>query len=292
MEQATTELIFDDGKVGAYPADLYACDAVAGTLDGLDAIGEREIALYREMGFLAIDNAFSPDEVDSARQGLLDLIDGRNPDFQGVQFETRARDILPTLSPEQKQDAVRKLMWYVEYDARLKAMSQHPKLMALVTRLLSLADGSAPTLFQDMALIKPPRIGREKPWHQDHAYFNFPLGTPVVGAWIALDEASVDNGCMHVAAGAHRQGPRLHFQRRDWQLCDTERPNLPRVTAVPLKPGGVLVFDGLLPHGTPANQSPTRRRALQFHYCPDGVVKWSTEERLAIFGSEGKDAEC
>ncbi|WP_269542094.1 phytanoyl-CoA dioxygenase family protein [Cerasicoccus fimbriatus] len=40
-------------------------------------------------------------------------------------------------------------------------------------------------------------MGREKPWHQDKAYFDFPLNDRVVGVWIALGEATVANGCMH-----------------------------------------------------------------------------------------------
>lgn len=48
----------------------------------------------------------------------------------------------------------------------------------------------------DMVLLKPPRVGREKPWHQDMAYYKFQPGTKVVGVWVALDEASVENGSM------------------------------------------------------------------------------------------------
>ncbi|MCC5850082.1 MAG: phytanoyl-CoA dioxygenase family protein [Verrucomicrobia bacterium] len=62
--------------------------------------------------------------------------------------------------------------------------------------------------------------------------------------------------------------------------------------AVPLKPGGMLLFDGLLPHGTPTNFSTKRRKAVQYHYAGISVVKSSPEARLAVFGSEGKDVEC
>jgi phytanoyl-CoA hydroxylase len=48
----------------------------------------------------------------------------------------------------------------------------------------------------------------------------------------------------------------------------------------------------MLHHGTPANASHERRRALQFVYVPASVGKISTPERLAIFGSEGKDVTC
>jgi phytanoyl-CoA hydroxylase len=142
-------------------------------------------------------------------------------------------------------------------------------------------------------MIKPP-YGREKPWHQDHAYFNHPLETRIVGVWISLSKVTPENGCMYLVPKAHLQGPIVHFMRRDWQICDKDVMELlssKRVVA-PMDPGDVLIFDSKLPHGTPKNNSNEYRWALQLHYrsvesqsCPD-------EERLANFGSEGKDVTC
>ncbi len=280
-------LKFDTGAE-EHPSGLYQHDRVAETLPGLAAIGTAQEERYRGDGFLAVADAFSPEETAAALDGLAHLIMGGNPDFEGVSFEAKARDILETLGPEARQDAVRKLMHFVDFDSRLKAVSHHPELLRVVKRLLG---GREPALFQDMALLKPPRMGREKPWHQDHAYFNFPIDTPVVGVWIALDEATLENGCMRMLAGGHKEGPRIHFKKRDWQICDTEMLGL-KAVAVPLKPGGLVLFDGLIPHGTPTNRSPNRRRALQFHYAPTDAVTWAVEERLKVFGSEGKDVEC
>ena len=271
----------------SYPADLYNYSAVADKLDGLEAVTAEQVARFREQGYLAVENAFTPEVVRAALEGLLDLVDGKYPDYLGLEFEKGVRGLAPTLPREQKQDHVRKFWRFVEYEPRLKALAEHPKMLEVMTRLV----GDAPVLFQDMALIKPPHIGREKPWHQDLAYFNVPVETAIVGIWIALDEATVENGCMQVVPGSHRQGPVVHFQRRDWQICDSQA-NGSGSLAVPLRPGGCLFFHCLLHHGTPANRSPHRRRAVQFHYKPASVDETSAEERLAVFGSEGKDVTC
>jgi phytanoyl-CoA hydroxylase len=280
--------LFDDGESTAYPADLYRVAALTPGRPGFAAVREEDIEQFHTDGFLVVHDAFSLDAVQGAIDGLLYLLSGQHPTFTGVMYEKKAKPVDVTrLSTEERQDYVRKFMWFVEADQRLKALASHPDLLALVTRLI----GAAPALFQDMALIKPPRIGREKPWHQDHAYFDLPLNTPVVGVWIALDEATVENGCMVIYPNSHRAGPVIHFQRRDWQICDTyDRKN--GSLAVPLKPGGALVFHSLLHHGTPANQSGQRRRAVQFHYAPASVQKTSKEARLAIFGPDGKDVTC
>ena len=151
--------------------------------------------------------------------------------------------------------------------------------------------GETPKLFANQAMLKPPGIGREKPWHQDHAYFNLPLDTCIVSAWVALDQATPENGCMRVIPGSHLDGPVVHFNRRDWQICDTDVARN-RVIAVPLDPGGVLLWHGRLHHGTPANLSDKRRRALQLHYVPSTVETIESEARLAVFGHEGKDVTC
>ena len=284
----TPSVLIDPGA-DMHAPELYQPVGAGFGVEHFEDIGPAEIEHYHEQGYLIVRQAFNPAEVRDALQGLVDLIMGKNPGFTSIMFEAKAQAILPTLGVEARQDAVRKIMFFVEHEPRLKAISHHPQLIQAVQTLLG---ARAPQMFQDMALIKPPRLGREKPWHQDNAYFNYPLGTPVVGVWIALDEATIENGCMQFLPGQHKTGPKIHFQRRDWQICDTDILGQ-RSVAAPLKPGGLLFFNGLLPHGTPHNSSEKRRRALQFHYAPADVAQNSdSEERLKHFGSEGKDVTC
>lgn len=286
MAQLAEQGTFDryDGSIAP---DLYHAKTIAKGIKGLDAVTDEHVRLFHEQGFLVVDDAFTPKEVGDAIHGLIDLIDGKNPKFKGVQFEAKAHDMLETLPRDKKQDAVRKLARFVEYDERLKALSDHPSLLSVIQRLI---DGE-PEMFQDMALLKPPFIGREKPWHQDNAFFNLPLTATVTGVWIALDEALIENGCMFVIPGSHHRGPVVHFNRRDWQICDTDVA-ADEAVAVPLKPGGCLFFHGLIHHGTPPSHSPLRRRALQYHYKPADLEWTAAEDRMAIFGDEGKDVEC
>ncbi|MFW6059611.1 MAG: phytanoyl-CoA dioxygenase family protein [Phycisphaeraceae bacterium] len=284
----------DDHVGDMHAPDLYVHDAVAEPLDGLDAITDKHIhEVFPSQGFLAVENAFTPEEAEAAKQGMRDLAMGRNPEFTGIQFEKAVQDKLDQLSAEQRLDGIRKLMSFCKHEPRLAHLAEHPKLLEVLRRLLG---DREPKLFQDMGLSKPPKIGREKPWHQDCAYFNLAPGTPVVGVWIALDEATIDNGCMRLLGGGHHIGPVHHWKRRDWQICDTDFYRLHDkehpVIAAPLKPGGLLLFSGMLPHGTPHNNSGQRRRAVQYHYCPADAEWTETEERLAIYGTEGKDVEC
>jgi phytanoyl-CoA hydroxylase len=288
MLKSISEDVLKAAQTIPYPSDLYRFDAVTeGIWGGFGAITDAHVLFFHDHGYLVVHDAFSQAEVQEMLEGLLDLMDGKHPDYRGIQFEPKLVKQKSKLSSQGRRDIIRKIFRFVEYEPRLKAISEHSGLIAVVQRLI----GETPTLFQDMGLIKPPMIGSEKPWHQDCAYFNLPLGTPVVAAWIALDEATPENGCMHIIPGSHKEGPMVHFKRRDWQICDTHVP-VHRDVMAPLKPGGCLFWHGLLHHGTPANRSNLRRRALQFHYSPAGSESTTTKERMEIFGSEGKDIDC
>jgi len=280
-------------QIALHDPALYAFDAVAKPLEGFESVDSEAIQYFHDHGFIAVENAFSPQEVRDGLDGLEHLALGQHSEFKNIMFESAAKDQLAGLSEAERLDAIRKMMYFVDCEPRLNAIACHVDLLSVLRQLVG---SEELTMFQDMALMKPPSIGREKPWHQDCAYFDVPPQSPIVGVWIALDEAGLDNGCMRVLDGGHQEGPQIHFERRDWQICDADVETLHTtdhpVVAVPLKPGGCMFFSGLLPHGTPHNTSAKRRRALQFHYRPSNTKTISTDERLAVFGSEGKDVYC
>jgi phytanoyl-CoA hydroxylase len=263
---------------------LYSYEKAATGVDSIDKITQEQIQFFHDQGYLVVNNLLSEDEIEGAKLGIKALIEGDDQDYKGVQIEGKLRG--KDLTIEQKHSAVRKLASFVEHDSRLKHVSEHPQILSLLTTLM----GEEPLMFQDMALLKPPQ-GREKPWHQDCAYFNMPLGSLVIGVWIALDEATSENGCLHIIPGSHKEGPMLHFKRRDWQICDTD-VEVKRDVMVPLKPGSCLFWHGMTHHGSPTNLSSSSRRALQFHYKPQSSKSISKEERLGIFGGEMVGAEC
>jgi phytanoyl-CoA hydroxylase len=270
----------------APPAGLYSADRLAPLIPNLSCIGASEIALFHEQGYLAIREVFDKDSIQQAVYAVNSLIAGASPSFRGTSFEPGSGPS-ETIPADQRHLHVRKLMSFVEYDDKLLDMSADVGLMDLVRRLMG---DETPELFQDMALLKPPG-GREKPWHQDMAYFNVPIDTTVVGVWIALDEATGTNGAIHLLPGSHRRGPSEHFNRRDWQICDSELPGQTDVV-VPLPPGGALLWHGLTHHGSPENESEQQRRALQFHYRPSSVQMTTTEQRMQHYGGEVRGAQC
>ncbi|MHA6482435.1 phytanoyl-CoA dioxygenase family protein [Paenibacillus sp. strain BS8-2] len=262
---------------------LYRYDHISKTYTNLDVLGEKEWKEYKDVGYLAVEQVLGTDDVRHAIEALMEMI---FVDTKGasIQFSKPSSELKTN---EERELAVRKVHQFAEQDDRLRHVAYHPGILGAVESIL----GEKPKLVQDMALLKPPHGGGEKPWHQDMAYGNLAYNKPVVGVWIALDEAALDNGCMHVLPGSHADGATPHYAVRDWQLCDTHVA-VEKDVAVPLPPGGLMLFHGLLKHGTPYNMSPKRRRALQFHYVGESAVKLSPQEYKRTFTNEMSGAEC
>lgn len=262
---------------------LYQFDNVYAALPSPEAITAERVPEYWAQGFLAAEGLLSSEDIGRATAALMRIIEDRGTKAQ-VQFVQPQASLR---SPEEREFAVRKVSAYVGVDETLRAIAFHPRLLGIVERLV----GEPVKLVQDMALLKPPTGGGEKPWHQDMAYGPLAFDKPVIGVWIALDEAALDNGCMHVIPHSHRDGGTPHYAVRDWQICDASVP-VERDVAVPLQPGGALFFHGLLHHGTPNNLSAKRRRALQFHYAPASASKLTPREYKRMFTNEMTKAEC
>lgn len=272
-----------------YDPRLYAPVAQLEPIPGLDAFQAPQYEQFHQLGFVSVADAFSQQVCQDTIAALLELADRPAlPEGLELSFESLADEGADRLPIEERQDHIRKYMWFVHQDPRFNLIAKSPALLDIVGRMLD----AEPEMFQEMALFKPPGIGREKPWHQDHAYFNLPEGAKVVGVWVALDEATLENGCMVFQPGGHKAGPIPHFNRRDWQICDSDILDGGATVAAPLPAGGCLIFDGLTPHGTPMNRSARRRRAIQYHYVAKGAARTSTEDRLRLFGPEGRNASC
>jgi phytanoyl-CoA hydroxylase len=133
-------------------------------------------------------------------------------------------------------------------------------MVEIATRLL----GPNVYLFQSMSLLKPPRIGGAKMWHQDNAYFR-QTPSDVFGFWVACDDTTAENGCMHVIPGSHAGGTKEHgMVNNDYVLLSP--PSTESAVPVPLRAGDALIFHGEIYHHTPPNKTDKRRRAIQYHY--------------------------
>ncbi|MBT9489251.1 MAG: phytanoyl-CoA dioxygenase family protein [Rubrivivax sp.] len=140
-----------------------------------------------------------------------------------------------------------------------------------------------PLLWQSQVIFKPPGIGGEVRWHQDASFFDTTPQT-VTTFWYALEDATRDNGCLWVQPGGHRGPLRERFVRDGDRLQmealdDTPWPTTADGVPLEVPAGTLVVFHGLLPHGSAANRSAVSRLACTLHVT-DGAAAYSPRNWL------------
>jgi phytanoyl-CoA hydroxylase len=130
-------------------------------------------------------------------------------------------------------------------------------------------------VFHDQALHKPPHGGKPVVWHQDYGYWQVLAPAGMVSCWIALDDVTLDGGCMQFIEGSHRWGlqpPPTAFVGEDMDeaLRTLRLPPGTEIRKVPIVvPAGHGTFHHCLTfHGSGTNESGHVRRAVVNHYMP------------------------
>ncbi|MEY4681441.1 MAG: hypothetical protein RLZZ276_3090 [Pseudomonadota bacterium] len=250
-----------------------------GSAQGAGLLGSDEIAAYRREGHVLVRGLVAPRLVAAALDAISGLASGRIP-ARATQIAFEPGVDASKIPAGAREGYIRKFSHYVADSDALRAIAMSRRMHRILDQLL----GEGREILQDMALIKPPRVGGAKPWHQDAAYFRVRDPGLVVGVWIALDPARRENGCMQVIPRSHAEGPAPHVPHDDVNLC-TIRPDRLRLADaihVEMEPGDALVFHPLLHHYTAPNDSDMRRRAVQFHFNQVGTA-WTdlaTHRRL------------
>ena len=278
-------------------------------------LSEEHLAQFEEFGYLAFENVLNADEVEAANSALTEITVGlleraklgearitkredatRNyagvqvidPELNyGIHFEAGIDPL--SMDPWVAETKFRKLHGYHQaHPVFVHIATEHPNIVGPMAKVI----GEEVILKAEMALSKPPFIGSEKPWHQDNAYFNWLPLEKVATAWIALDDATIENGCMHVLPGGHKLGALRHHHTIDCEILP-DRFDRSQGVAIPMKAGAVMFFSAMLPHQTPPNITAERRRALQFQYRGETTVQVSKEEFGEVFSEvDGTPASC
>lgn len=165
-----------------------------------------------------------------------------------------------------------------DLDPVFDAFSRQPALAALASDL-GLA---APLLLQSMYIFKQPEIGGEVVCHQDSSFLHTePLSC--IGLWFALEDATLENGCLLAEPGGHRRPLTSRFRRAGHatRMEVLDPTPLPTEDLLPLaaKTGDLVVLHGQLPHRSAANRSARSRQAYTLHLI-DGTATYSADNWL------------
>ncbi len=255
-----------DGRLSQDMTDAFERD---GVIVIRDFVPVSECRRLRERTLELVDN-FDPESVRSIfsttkQTQLNDDYFSTSGDKIRFFFEDDAFDESGSLRQAKEQSLNKMGHAMHDLDPVFDEFSRTPELAA-VADSLGYAD---PGILQSMYIFKPPRIGGEVLCHQDSTYL-FTEPDSCVGFWFALEDATLENGCMHFIPGAHK----MPLKQRNYRqangkfvietIDDTPWPEDRKVPAE--APAGTLViFNGRAPHLSGANLSDTSRHAYTLH---------------------------
>lgn len=241
-------------------------------------VSVEEYIQYQSQGYLVVPKLVASDEVEALRAHGMDILEGRLT-LPGI-------ETLPTdATREQRARRFTRIHQLHRLDAMAERFLLHPRLLDVLEVLI----GPDVLALQTMLFFNPPGTGGQG-WHQD-AYYITTYPDTLIGAWLALDRADEENGCLWVVPGSnhepiypdrdrgsliHTEGAfaNLEFAENASSLDDAAN-TLSRVAAkyppaipVPVDPGDVIFFHPHLLHRSYPNRTQDRwRRAFVTHYC-------------------------
>jgi len=213
------------------------------------------VKYFQQNGYVIVPEVFSPEEVALSRRHYMDLrVAGTYPgDFAAVDLQSH--------DPLKKYP---RMINMHRWDALSLQFLLHDRLRQWLTAFLE----QEPYAVQTMLYFKPPGA-RGQALHQDQFFLRVQPGT-CVAAWLALDRADEENGCMQVVPGTHNLPVLCHTQADTSKSFTAEAVILPeemQPEPVIMEAGDVFFFNGQVVHGSYPNTSAQRfRRALIGHY--------------------------
>jgi ectoine hydroxylase-related dioxygenase (phytanoyl-CoA dioxygenase family) len=235
------------------------------------AITERDVAQYRELGYLVVENLFDRAMVDACLAEGTRIARGEYGPLDGLR---------PT-TPGQSDDEV--LSAYVTCAIAHKISPlfgraiADPRIAPIVEALI----GPNVKGIHSQFFIKHAGMPGNA-WHQDEAFVPT-RDRSLCTAWIALDPATIENGCLRFAPGTHRAGVIYPRRRHNDPALDREEETygFPEPAgggvSIELAPGSAVFFNGYLVHGSYQNVRPSGfRRALLYTYASaETLMAWS-----------------
>jgi len=140
-----------------------------------------------------------------------------------------------------------------------------------------------PLLLQSMYIFKQPNIGGEVTCHQDSTFL-YTEPNDIVGLWFALEDATLENGCLWAIPGGHKSGLKSRWVRigqvgMEFQTFDAEPWPEEELVPLEVKKGSLILLHGLLPHRSLENKSSKSRHAYTLHLI-GGDANYSADNWL------------
>jgi phytanoyl-CoA hydroxylase len=224
------------------------------------ALSQEQIDSYNRDGFLVVEGFLTPQELETWRTFTQEAVDQRLASSGPLSNQADPDNFYAQVFIQ--------CLKLADTHAGMRSLLLNPALGETVATLAG-ADGIR--IWHDQALFKPP-FGNGTAWHLDDPYWSFSARN-AISMWIALDDATLGNGCMWYLPGTHltatydnvgigQNMAALFKVYPEWRKIEP--------VACPCPAGTAVFHNGLTAHGAGANMTNRPRRAMTCAYMPDG----------------------
>jgi len=239
----------------------------------------QQVQFFVDEGYLVLPGVLTTAEVEEMRHDVVSLARGKYP----------CDAIKPLPATLSDDEAIRNILCVHQPHYISPVMAKyvkHPHICGALSQIagahLAHWDGSVKCM-QSMFFVKPPAF-QGQAWHQDEIYIPT-RDRSLLGAWMALDDATIENGCLWILPRSHRTGylyPQRQHDNPDEFDFSLESHGFDDAAEIPVevKTGSVVFFNGHLLHRSKKNRSANSyRRVLVNHYMNAwSFLPWSLKE--------------
>ena len=217
-----------------------------------------QVEAYWKDGYVRVHDILAYEEIERLRRRADEILLGL-VDFPREHMETEP-ELGKPLAVDRRM-GIRRIRHLTAYDPIFAELLSHPKVVQIATAVL----GPDIKLLVDQMLCKPARFGSANPYHRDAP--EWPIGPDdILTLWIALDDATLQNGCMRFLKGSHRSAPGVDLE---------EDP-------VETESGSGTCHHSQVLHETSENRTPYRRRAMSLVFAK-ATAKWRGDRQKPEF---------
>ena len=219
-----------------------------------------QVAKFKTDGFLNFGPVLTEAQRSDLKQALDRVLEGKS-------------DAAPELNRNLAggNDVVIQIVNIWQAEPAFRRHLYNPAIVGMVSQLMGC---DTVRVWHDQIQIKPARVGGPTVWHQDHPYWPVIHPPDLVSAWVAIEDAVQENGCMSMVRHSQSWGPYKDgtIGNRPDHSPDFDPSLIPQETVevvpIPVPAGGVAFHHCLTWHGAPPNRSDRPRPAIAVHYMP------------------------
>lgn len=239
-------------------------------------LSDEQVAHFHEYGYLSGIKLLEDDQIEVLRNQLDEVIDPKHPahhlfyEFHSNESEDSDSVLFHSLGQWRITSGFHDILW-------------NPAFVMAAHQLL---ENKPVRFWHDQLFYKPAKHGGVVAWHQDYSYWTRTIAMQHLTCWTGLDDATIENGCLHYVPKSHKWGlldaPSLAGDMNGLMKYLTEEQKKEfKPVAIEMKKGYGTFHHPLMVHGSYENKSEMSRRAFVINVFADGTVSNTDDELLS-----------